>query len=348
MIKIGDRIISADSPVFIIAEAGVNHNGDLAVAKQMIDAALEAGVDAVKFQTYRAEEMITVNAKKADYQLKSTDITETQYSMLKKFELSTEDHQELADYCRNKGLIFLSTPYDFASVDLLTQIEIPCFKISSGDITNLPFLSYIARRKKPIILSTGMSNLGEVEQAVLAIEKNGNSEIVLLHCTSNYPTAYQDVNLKVMITLKNAFQYYVGYSDHTEGIVISLAAVAMGARIIEKHFTLDRRLPGPDHQASLEPKELQEMVRSIRMIEKAMGSGVKRCVLSEERNKEVARKKIVLACDVSKGTVITEKELTLKRANKGLAPAYLDLLVGHKANKDLLKDHAIGLSDLDY
>jgi|SRR5690554_1151839 len=347
MIKIGDRIISEDSPVFIIAEAGVNHNGDLAVAKQMIDAALEAGVDAVKFQTYRTEEMITVDAKKADYQLKRTEITETQYAMLKKYELSPEDHRELVGYCRNKGLIFLSTPYDLASVDLLSHLGVLCFKISSGDLTNLPFLSYIAGQKKPIILSTGMSNLGEIERAVLTIEKSGNSEIVLLHCTTNYPTAYQDVNLKAMITLKNAFQYHVGYSDHTEGIIISLAAVSMGARIIEKHFTLDRRLPGPDHQASLEPKELQELVTSIRYIERAMGNGVKRCVLSEEKNKEIARKKIVLACDVSKGTVITKKELALKRADKGLASTHLDLLIGHKVNRDLFKDHAIEFFDLD-
>ncbi|MCW7999959.1 N-acetylneuraminate synthase, partial [Clostridium sp. cpc1] len=261
---------------FIIAEAGVNHNGNIDIAKKLVDAAVEAGVDAIKFQSFKAGNLVTKSAKKAEYQ-KETTGNGNQFEMLKKLELSYKEHIILKKYCEEKGIMFISTPFDFESADLLEKLNIPLYKISSGDLTNIPLLKYIAKFNKPMIVSTGMANLGEVEIAVNAIKEGGNDKITLLHCTSNYPTACEDVNLNAILTLKNAFKLPVGYSDHTIGIEIPIGAVAMGTKVIEKHFTLDKNMEGPDHRASLEPNELKEMVKNIRNIEKAFGNGIKIC-----------------------------------------------------------------------
>ncbi|MGE5581374.1 MAG: N-acetylneuraminate synthase [Bacillota bacterium] len=347
MIQIRAKVISENSPVFIIAEAGVNHNGSLETAKKLVDAAAEAGADAVKFQTFKANQLVTASAEKANYQKEATGANESQYEMLKRLELDPRQHLEIINHCKTRSIIFLSTPFDFESVDLLEKFDIPAYKISSGDITNLPFLEYIARKNKPIILSTGMASIGEVEEAVATIQNTGNSQIVLLHCTSNYPTQYQDVNLRAMLTLKHVFQLPVGYSDHTLGIEIPTAAVALGACVIEKHFTLDRNLPGPDHRASLEPEQLKAMVSAIRNVEKALGDGVKRCQAAEANVKEAARKSIVAVRDLAKGEVLTRNALGFKRPGTGLPPKLVDFLLGKKIKRDILKDEVIELGDIE-
>ena len=324
----------------------MNHNGNLDLAKKMVEAAVEAGADAIKFQTFKAEQLVTKEAPKANYQ-KATTGEGNQYAMLKALELSLEDHIILKNYCQEQGIVFISTPFDFESVDLLTQLDLPFFKVSSGDITNLPFLEYIAKKNKPVILSTGMANLGEVETAVETILGTGNQDLILLHCTSNYPTAFEDVNLRAMLTLKEAFKLPVGYSDHTIGIEAPIAAVSLGARVIEKHFTLDKTMAGPDHRASLEPHELKAMVAQIRHVEKAMGDGVKRCAKSEEKNKLVSRKSIVAGRDIQQGEEITREMVQFKRPASGLAPGDLKLVLGKKAKKDLKKDEIITLNDLE-
>jgi len=331
---------------FIIAEAGVNHNGDINIAKKLVDKAKEAGVDAIKFQTFRAENLVTKEAPKAEYQ-KETTGDGSQFEMLKKLALSLEDHIILKKYCEEKGIMFISTPFDYESVDLLEKTDVPLYKVSSGDLTNLPLLSYIANKNKPIILSTGMANLGEVEEAVETISKAGNDRIILLHCTSNYPTAYEDVNLRAMLTMKEAFKLPVGYSDHTIGIEIPIAAVALGAKVIEKHFTLDRNMKGPDHRASIEPDELKMMVRSIRNIETAMGDGIKRCNKSEENIRKVARKSIVAGRDISKDEVITINNISFKRPEFGLKPKYVDLVVGKKARRNIKVNEFITFNDVE-
>jgi len=331
---------------FIIAEAGVNHNGDIDIAKQLVDKAYEAGADAIKFQTFKSENLVTKKAPKAEYQKKTTG-DGSQFQMLKKLELSIEDHIILNEYCKDKGIMFISTPFDFESVDLLEQIDVPIYKISSGDLTNLPLLRYVSSKNKPIILSTGMANLGEIEEAIEAIFETGNNKIILLHCTSNYPTDYEDVNLKAMLTMKEAFKLPVGYSDHTVGIEVPIAAVTLGAKVIEKHFTLDRNMDGPDHKASLEPNELKMMVKSIRNIEKAMGDGIKRCNKNEENTKNVARKSIVAARDISKDEVITINDISFKRPGFGLEPKYADLIIGKKARRNMKEDEFITFSDVE-
>lgn len=325
---------------FIIAEAGVNHNGDINIAKKLVDKAKEAGVDAIKFQTFKADNLVTKQAPKAEYQKQATG-DGSQFEMLKKLELSLEDHIALKKYCEEKGIMFISTPFDFESVDLLEKIDVPLYKVSSGDLTNLPLLNYIANKNKPIILSTGMSNLGEVEEAVETIFQTGNDRLVLLHCTSNYPTAYKDVNLRAMLTMKEAFKLPVGYSDHTIGIEVPIAAVALGAKVIEKHFTLDRNMAGPDHKASLEPDELKILVKSIRNIETAMGDGIKRCNKSEEKSKFVSRKSIVAKHDIKKGQVITQDLIVYKRPASGLPPKFVKYILGKKARAEIRKDEVI-------
>lgn len=329
-----------EKPTFIIAEVGVNHNGSLVLAKQLIDKAVEAGVDAVKFQTFKADKLVTLNAQKAQYQQDNTG-DGNQYCMLKKLELSQYDYFEIKRYCDYKKILFMSTPFDFESVDLLEQIEVPIYKISSGDLTNIPFLRHIAKLNKHIILSTGMANLCEVEIAVNEIKKYGNYNIILLHCTSNYPTSYEDVNLNAMITLKNAFNLTVGYSDHTVGIDIPIAAVSMGAKVIEKHFTLDKTMEGPDHKASLDPIELKKMVKSIRNVEKAFGDGIKRCNKSEESTRSVARKSIVASSNMKRGDVISYGNITFKRPEGGLSPIYIDEVIGKMCTADIEKDEYI-------
>lgn len=337
--------MSNNNHVFIIAEAGVNHNGDINIAKKLVEAAAKAGADAVKFQTFKAENLVTKSAPKAEYQKKSTG-DGSQLEMLKKLELSFEDHIILKEYCEEKGILFLSTPFDFESVDILEKLNVSIYKIGSGDLTNVPLLRYIGKLKKPIIISTGMANLGEVEMAIEAVNSGDNSQISLLHCTSNYPAPYESVNLKAMITLKNAFNLTVGYSDHTEGIEIPLAAVAMGAKVIEKHFTLDRNMEGPDHKASLEIEEFNKMVQCIRNIEKAIGTGIKKSFKSEENTKLVARKSIVAKVNINKGEVITYNNIDFKRPGTGVSPAYIDLFIGKKALSDINQDDFITFTDI--
>jgi N-acetylneuraminate synthase len=326
---------------FIIAEAGVNHNGDINLAKKLIGAAKDAGADAVKFQTFKAEKVVIKNAEKAEYQKETTGIGESQYDMIKKLELTEYDFKELAEYAKKKGILFLSSPFDKGSVDLLDGLDVPAFKIASGEITNFTLLKYIAKKEKPIILSTGMSTLGEVEDALNVIRSEGVEKVILLHCVSNYPARIEDVNLGAMETLKQAFKIPVGFSDHTLGITASIAAVALGACVIEKHFTLDRNLPGPDHKASLEPDELKEMIKGIRNVEKALGDGIKRPTKDEVAIKRVARRSIVARVDIHRGTIITEDMLDVKRPGMGIEPKYIERIIGKRAKINIKKDELI-------
>ena len=341
LIKIGGRRVGAGEPCFIIAEAGVNHNGRLEMARRLVDIAVQAGADAVKFQTFKAEEVVTKNADKAAYQKETTGTQESQYEMIKKLELSEEKHVKLKGYADEQNILFLSTPYDKPSVDFLSQLGVTAFKISSADITNHPLLSHVAAKKLPIILSTGMSTLGEIEEALEVIANSGNNQVILLHCNFNYPARVEDVNLRAMVTLKQAFGFPVGYSDHTLGIEVSLAAVALGAVVIEKHFTLDRNLPGPDHRASLEPAELKEMVTKIRNIEKALGSGIKQPCGPEIENRLISRRSLVAGTNIKEGTIITREMLKLKRPGTGIPPKYFNNVVGSKAIKSIRQDELI-------
>lgn len=327
--------------VYIIAEAGVNHNGDINIAKALIDGAVEAKADAIKFQTFRAEKLVTKTANKAPYQTKLTTKVESQYEMLKRLELDYEMHIELIEYCKYKGIQFLSTPFDIESIDLLVQLGINIFKIPSGEITNFPYLKRIGSLKKKVILSTGMCNLSEIKDAIGVLRKEGADDIAVLHCNTEYPTPMEDVNLEAMRTIKKELNIKVGYSDHTLGIEVPIAAVAMGATIIEKHFTLDKNMEGPDHKASLECKELAEMVRCIRNIERAFGDGVKRATRSELKNIEVARKSIVAAKDIMRGEIFTEDNLTTKRPGNGISPMKWNQIIGQIADKDYKKDELI-------
>ena len=329
--------------VLIIGEAGVNHNGDLNIARKLIDVAVEAGVDMVKFQTFITEEGITGNAEKAKYQLSTTDKKETQFEMLKKLELDREAHEELIRHCNHKGIRFLSTAFDHPSIDLLNELNIPLYKVPSGEITNLPYLRHIGRMGKPVILSTGMATLKEVEDAVNVLRESGTpkGEITVLHCNTSYPTPMEDVNLKGMLTIRDELEVKVGYSDHTLGIEIPIASVAMGASVIEKHFTLDRGMEGPDHKASLDPCELKAMVNAIRNIENALGDGVKRPSSSEMKNKSMARKSIVAARDILEGEIFTKEDLVVKRPGTGISPMKWDEIIGTIAQRDFSKDEAI-------
>jgi N,N'-diacetyllegionaminate synthase len=329
------------SSVFIIAEAGVNHNGSLELAQQLVDAAKASGADAVKFQTFRADLLATRSAHKAPYQERTTATEESQFAMLQRLELDAAAHQQLIAHCKQIGIVFLSSPFDAESADLLAQMDVPLLKIPSGEITNLPFLQHLARIGKPLILSTGMSNLGEVEEAVRVLQTAGAGELTLLHCVTEYPAPYQDVNLRAMQTLKLAFGLPVGYSDHTPGIEIAIAAAAMGAEVIEKHFTLDRSLPGPDHAASLEPVELKEMVTSIRHVEKALGTGIKSPAPCELPNISVARKSVVAARSLSAGHQLKAGDLGIKRPGSGLAPKLLPTLIGRRLRAAVARDEMI-------
>ncbi|MDI7189572.1 N-acetylneuraminate synthase [Leptospira santarosai] len=330
----------------IIAEAGVNHNGDLELARKLIDVAANAGADIVKFQTFEAERLVTKSAKKADYQNSATgNAAESQYEMLKKLELSKENHEKLIQYCKQTGIEFLSTAFDLQSLAFLEQLNLSRYKIPSGEITNLPYLQKIGSSGKPIILSTGMSTLGEIESALLVLETTGakRNEITVLHCNTEYPTPYSDVNLSAMKSIADAFKIKVGYSDHTSGIEVSVAAVALGASVIEKHFTLDRSLPGPDHKASLEPNELKTMVRSIRNVELSLGDGIKKPSNSELKNISIARKSIVAASSIKAGEIFTRENLTTKRPGDGISPMRFDEVIGLKAKRDFFEDELIDL-----
>ncbi|MBK7666228.1 MAG: N-acetylneuraminate synthase [Sphingobacteriaceae bacterium] len=337
--------------VIIIAEAGVNHNGDLNLAKKLIDAAADAGVDYVKFQTFKAEKLVSKKAKKAEYQIKNSTHkdSDSQLEMLKKLELSKADHFVLIEYCKRKNVKFLSTAFDEESLDFLIELGIELFKVPSGEITNLPFLKKIASQGKKVVVSTGMSSMEEVVEAVSAIQKAGTQKdnITILHCNTQYPTPFEDVNLKAMLTIKKELGIEIGYSDHTNGIEVPIAAVALGARIIEKHFTLDKSLPGPDHKASLNPIELKEMVVSIRNIEKALGSSSKQPSPSEIANKEIARKSIHIHSALKKGHIITEKDLSALRPGTGISPMQIEKVIGRKLIKDVDEEHLLSWEDLE-
>ena len=328
--------------VFIIAEAGVNHNGDLELAKELINKAAEAGVDAVKFQSFKADKLVSKDAPKAEYQIKNTGKEEeNQYDMIKKLELSYEDHLELIEHCKKKNILFLSSAFDLESIDVLEELNIPLFKIPSGEIENVPYLRKIAKTGKPIILSTGMSTMEDIKFSLKTLKDNGAKEITILHCNTEYPTPMEDVNLLAMLDIKNKFNVKIGYSDHTLGIEVPIAAVALGAEVIEKHFTLDKTMEGPDHKASLEPQELKAMTTAIRNIEKALGNGVKELSKSEAKNRSIARKSIVSAKDIKKGDVLTEENITTKRPGTGLSPKLWDSVIGTIAKKDYKKDELI-------
>jgi N,N'-diacetyllegionaminate synthase len=330
--------------VLIIAEAGVNHNGDIELAKKLIDAAADAGVDYVKFQTFNSKKLVSKSAQKADYQKENTnDAIESQLKMLQRLELSKENHIVLIEYCKSKNIKFLSTAFDLDSIDFLNQLNIDLWKVPSGEITNLPYLRKLGSLGKPVIISTGMAEMQEIDDAIKVIIAAGtNSDnITVLHCNTEYPTPMQDVNLTAMNTIKDVFNVPVGYSDHTLGIEIPIAAVALGAKVIEKHFTLDKTMEGPDHKASLEPYELKAMVNAIRNIEQAMGNGIKVPSPSEAKNKPIARKSIVANTDISKGEIFNESNLTIKRPGTGISPMKWDEMIGSKATKDYKSDDLI-------
>ena len=331
--------------VLVIAEAGVNHNGDMALAKQLIDKAAEAGADLVKFQTFNANRLVTRSAKKADYQAEATGGAESQHDMLRRLELSEAMHHELIAHCATRNIEFFSTGFDLESIDMLLGFGQQLFKIPSGEITNLPYLRHVAKTGKPLILSTGMATLGDIEAAIDALEEAGaaRSELTVLHCTTEYPTPMDEVNLRAMQSIGAAFGVATGYSDHTPGIEVAIAAVAMGATVIEKHFTLDRNLPGPDHQASLEPDELKAMVSAIRNIEIALGDGVKRLTPSEARNKPVARKSLVASAPIKAGECFGAHNMTAKRPGTGISPMRFDEVAGRQAKRDFAEDELIEL-----
>lgn len=332
--------------VLIIAEAGVNHNGSMEIAKQLVDAAVDAGVDIIKFQTFKAEKLVSKTAKQAEYQKKNIgDGNDSQYEMLKKLELSKENHEELIAYCNEKGIRFWSTAFDIESLDYLHTLRLGLWKIPSGEITNYPFIRKISSYKEPVIMSTGMCDETDIQNAIHVLIQYGitKEQITLLHCNTQYPTPFQDVNLRAMISIKEKFGLPVGYSDHTQGIEVPIAAVAMGATVIEKHFTLNRNLPGPDHKASLEPHELKTMVNSIRNIEQALGDSIKKVSDSEKGNISVARKSIVAACSIKKGELLTEDNLTVKRPGTGLSPMRWEEVIGTAAIKDYEEEDLIEL-----
>ena len=326
-----DIPVGEGQPCFVIAEAGVNHNGDLSRALELIDAAAEAGATAVKFQTFRAKQLVTLHAPKAEYQARNEQVDESQLEMLQRLELSPADHRALIAHSRDRGILFMSTPFEEQSAGFLQQLGVAVFKVPSGEITNLPFLECLARMGKPLIVSTGMCTLGDVEAAVETIERAGNQQIILLHCVSNYPANPADVNLRAMATMRAAFGYPVGYSDHTLGISVGTASVALGATVVEKHFTLDRNLPGPDHRASLEPGELKDLISSIRTVELAMGTGRKSPVESESDTASVARKSLVASADIPVGTRLTNDLIAIKRPGTGLPPAMRTYLLNRMA-----------------
>lgn len=342
----GTRRIGSGSPCFVIAEVGVNHNGRLDLALRSIDVAKEAGADAVKFQTFRAERLVTKNAQAARYQTENLGVVKSQFEMLKELELSDADHERIVNHCRACGIQFMSTPFDEDSADLLHGLGMELFKVPSGELTNLPLLRHIAGFGRPMVISTGMSTLGDVEAAVNAVEAAGNRQIVLLHCVSNYPAAAADVNLRAMLSMRSAFGLPVGYSDHTLGIEVGLASVALGACVLEKHFTLDRTLPGPDHRASAEPAELRQLIAGVRTIEAALGAGRKAPCASELDTAKAARKSLVAATDMAAGTLLTEELIAIRRPGTGLPPAMKPYLVSRTLRVGVAAGDLLRLEDV--
>ena len=341
-VEIAGRLIGPGQRCFVVAEAGVNHDGKLEQACRLVDVAVAARADAVKFQAFKAERLAASSAPKAGYQVETTGAEESQQAMLRRLELLEGAHCELRAYCRSRGILYMCTPFDEGSADFLAELGVAVFKIPSGEITNLPFLAHIATKARPMIVSTGMASLGEVDTAVSAIEAAGNRQVILLHCVSSYPARAEEINLRAMDTLANAFKLPVGYSDHTLGISVALAAVARGACVIEKHFTLDRALPGPDHRMSLEPDELKELIQEIRVVEAALGDGRKAPTARERETAAVARKSLVAARHISAGTRLTRDLIAVKRPGTGLAPALLDSVLGRVAARDIPPDSVLG------
>lgn len=331
---------------FIIAEAGVNHNGEMELARKLVDSAVRAGADAVKFQTWKTEKLVAPSAPMAEYQIRNVGSQETQFEMVKKLELSYDDFRTLKRYCGDKGIIFLSTPDEEESADFLASLDVPLFKVGSGELTNLPFLKHIASKGKPVILSTGMGTLGEVESAVETMESAGNKSLTLLHCVSDYPAEPKDCNLRAMLTLKAAFNYPVGFSDHTIGMETALAAVAMGASVIEKHITLDQKLPGPDHNFALEPDGLKRLVESIRLVESALGTREKRPTNSELETRKVVRKRIFAGREIPRGKKISPDDLTFYRASEGLEVKFIQLITGCEAVRIIKAGEPIKMGDI--
>ena len=346
-IKIGNKFIGEHQPVFIIAEAGVNHNGRLALALKLVNAAAVAGADAVKFQTFRAEQVVTAAGKMADYQKKNIGKTESQLAMLKKLELPENFYPALIKRCREKKIIFLSTPHGgFESVDFLQKLKISAFKFGSGDLTNLPALEYAARFKKSMILGTGMAVLNEVKEAIKTIKKAGNNKIIVLHCTTSYPCPLNQVNLCAMLNMRQKLSALVGYSDHTLGIQAPIMAVTLGACLIEKHFTLDKNMTGPDHQASAEPAEFKKLVIAVRRVEKIMGNCIKKPTASELPTRRIARKSLVALFDIKKGERLTRENIGIKRPGAGLEPKYYFSILNRMASKNIKQDSLIQLKDV--
>jgi N,N'-diacetyllegionaminate synthase len=331
--------------IFIIAEAGVNHNGSLELAKKLVDVAVEAGADAVKFQTFVAEKGVSKFAPKAEYQKKATSNEESQLEMSKKLELNKRAHEELMEYCKKRNIQFLSTPFDLVSIDLLDELGLDILKIPSGEIINLPYLRKIGSLKKKLIVSTGMAELSEIKETLSVLVGSGTKrdDITVLHCNTEYPTPFSDANILAMVSLRNDLDIKSGYSDHTPGIEASVAAAALGATIIEKHFTLDKNMPGPDHKASVEPHELKAMVAAIRNVELALGDGVKRVTSSESKNKDIARKSIVASTDIKEGEVFSDDNLDVKRPGSGISPMDWDSVIGKQACRDFKADELIEL-----
>jgi N,N'-diacetyllegionaminate synthase len=336
------RWCNAAAPVYVIAEAGVNHNGDLGMARQLVDAAAQSGAAAVKFQTFSADSLVSRKAQKAEYQKRAlAGGSDSQYEMLKALELSPEAFRELKLYCASKGITFLSTPFCEESADLLDDLDVDAFKVSSGDLTSLQLLAHIARKGRPVIVSTGMATMYEVVEAVDTIKAAGNPPLALMHCVSNYPADPADCNLRSMATMAAATGVPIGWSDHTEGSAVSLAAIALGARLIEKHFTLSRDLPGPDHKASIEPDELADFVTEIRAVESALGSSFKGPTKTEDQMRVVARRSLVARCDISEGTTITQDMVAIQRPGSGIEPKYYDLVIGRVATAAVAADEPI-------
>ena len=340
-IKIGNRLIGEGEPCFIIAEAGSNHNGKLEQAKQLIDIAADAKADAVKFQTFLADKIVAKTKERASYLDKLVSKDETMHDIFKKLELPREWLKELFNYATSKGLIFLSTPFDEEAVDILDEIGVEAFKVASFEIVHLPLLKHIAKKGKPIILSTGMASLSDIEEALEVIYQEGNNKVIVLHCGISYPLSFENVNLRAMLTIKQAFRVPVGYSDHTMGITVPISAVVLGASVIEKHFTISRKLPGPDHPFALEPDELKSMVKEIRNTEKALGSAIKRRTKSEEEMYKLGRRSIFAIRDIAKGKVIKREDLGILRPGIGLHPRYLEEVIGRTAKVDIKKDDPV-------
>ncbi len=340
-IHIGSRTVGSGHPVFIIAEAGVNHDGDVEKAKKLIDAAAEAKADAVKFQTFQTDRLIVPGVPKAGYHKRTTGEKGDFYQMIKSLELGKKEHKILSDYARKKGILFMSTPFDEESADMLFDLGVPVFKIDSGNLNNPYLVRHIVSKQLPVILSTGMATIGEIEETLRVIESTGNKNIILLHCTSNYPPALEDVNLRAMETMRLAFGTLIGYSDHTSGIPVTLAAVARGAIVVEKHITLDRNTPGPDHLASIEPDELKELVQGVRMIEHALGCSEKKPVEAEKEVMAALRRSVVSTVDIPQGKLIAREMVAIKRPGTGLPPKFLDIIVGRTARRDIKKNELV-------